>query len=93
VGKEWHCLPLPDLGTGGFAFGINNQGQIVGDIASTDGTTFYAALWQNGALKNLKTLPEDFAAIASGINDKGQVWEVPWTPASTGPMPLSGRMA
>src|SRR5215469_3977868 len=35
--------PLPDLGTGGFAFGINNQGQIVGDVASSDGT-FYAAL-------------------------------------------------
>jgi probable HAF family extracellular repeat protein len=71
--KNGTVFPLPDLGTGGFAFGINNVGQIVGDVGSTDGATFYAALWQNGALKNLKTLPEDFAAIASGINEKGQV--------------------
>jgi probable HAF family extracellular repeat protein len=72
-GKNGTALPLPDLGTGGFAFGINNQGQIVGDVASPDGTTFYAALWRNGAITNLHTLPGDFAAIASGINDKGQV--------------------
>jgi probable HAF family extracellular repeat protein len=67
------AFSLPDLGTGGFAFGINNQGQIVGDVASPDGTTFYAALWRNGAITNLRTLPGDFAAIASGINNQGQV--------------------
>jgi probable HAF family extracellular repeat protein len=71
--KNGTAFPLPDLGTGGFAFGINNQGQIVGDIASPDGTTFYAALWRNGAITNLRTLPGDFAAIASGINNQGQV--------------------
>jgi probable HAF family extracellular repeat protein len=71
--KSGTAFPLPDLGTGGFAFGINNQGQIVGDVASPDGTTFYAALWRNGALTNLRTLPGDFAAIASGINNQGQV--------------------
>ena len=63
--------PLPDLGTGGTAFGINNQGQIVG-LVNSPGTIF-AALWENGALKNLHTLPGDFAAIASGINNRGQV--------------------
>src|SRR5258708_26039202 len=71
--KNGTAFPLPDLGTGGFAFGINNQGQIVGDVASPDGTTFYAALWRNGAITNLRTLPGDFAAIASGINNQGQV--------------------
>jgi probable HAF family extracellular repeat protein len=71
--KNGTVLALPDLGTGGFAFGINNQGQIVGLVSSPDGTTFYAALWRNGALTNLRTLPGDHAAIASGINDKGQV--------------------
>jgi probable HAF family extracellular repeat protein len=66
--------PLPDLGNGGFAFGINHQGQIVGDVASSDGTTFYAALWPNSTtITNLGTLPESFAAIASGINSRGQV--------------------
>ena len=57
---------------GAAAFGINNQGQIVGLVPSVDGSTFSAALWQNGAVKNLGTLG-DHAAIASGINDKGQV--------------------
>ena len=66
--------PLPDLGTGGFAFGINNQSEIVGDVTSSDGTTFYAALWPNSTtIKNLGTLPGSFAAIASGINSNGQV--------------------
>jgi probable HAF family extracellular repeat protein len=58
---------------GAAAFGINNQGQIVGLVPSLDGSTFSAALWQNGAIKNLGTLPGDFAAIASGINNQGQV--------------------
>ena len=64
---------LPDLGNGGFAFGINNLSQIVGTVGSADGTTEYAALWRNGAITNLRTLPGDFAAIASGINNQGQV--------------------
>jgi len=65
--------PLPDLGNHAhnFAFAINDQGQIVGQVDSLDGTTRYAALWQNGALTNLGTL--DFAAVASGINNQGQV--------------------
>ena len=33
----------------------------------------YGALWQNGTLTNLKPLPGDYAAIASGINNRGQV--------------------
>ncbi|HEV2442459.1 MAG TPA: hypothetical protein VGT07_08040 [Steroidobacteraceae bacterium] len=69
--NEHTVLPLPDLGAGAFAFGINNQGEIVGTVG--DGGTQYAALWQNGMLINLHTLPGDYAAIASGINDKGQV--------------------
>lgn len=72
-GKNGIAVPLPDLGTGGFAFGINNLGQIVGTVGSADGTTEYAALWRNGAITNLRTLPGDFAAIASGINNQGQV--------------------
>src|SRR5271156_784363 len=44
-----------------------------GTVGSADGSTQFAALWLNGVLKNLGTLPGDFAAIASGINDKGQV--------------------
>src|SRR5262249_55395972 len=55
------------------AFAINEQGQIVGQVRSPDGTTFLAALWQHGALTNLGTLPGDNAAFATGINNHGQV--------------------
>jgi probable HAF family extracellular repeat protein len=61
------AFTLPDLGTGAVGQGINNQGQIVGTVGSSDGTTQYAALWQNRAITNLGTLPGDFAAIATGI--------------------------
>jgi probable HAF family extracellular repeat protein len=67
------AFPLPDLGTGAIGQGINHQGQIAGTIGSADGTTEFAALWQNGALTNLGTLPGDFAAIGTGINNRGQV--------------------
>jgi probable HAF family extracellular repeat protein len=70
--------PLPDLGNGAIAYGINNQGQIVGTVVSSDGTTQYGALWQNGALTNLGTLAGDFAAIATGINSHGQVVGSTW---------------
>jgi probable HAF family extracellular repeat protein len=75
-GVSWEngtATSLPDLGHGAVAQGNNNQGQIVGNVGSADGTTFYAAVWQNGTLTNLGTLPGDVAAIASGDNSKGQV--------------------
>jgi probable HAF family extracellular repeat protein len=78
-GVSWEngiVSPLLDLGTGAIAQGINNRGQIVGQVGSPDGTTFYAAVWQNGAdgaVTNLRTPPGDAAAFASGINDRGQV--------------------
>jgi probable HAF family extracellular repeat protein len=68
------AFQLPDLGrTGSDAYAINNHGQIVGYVTSTDGTTIYASIWQNGGVTNLRTLPGDFAAFATGINNQGQV--------------------
>jgi len=67
---------LPDLGTGGTAFGISNRGQIVGLVNTPDKSTFYAAVWQhgaNGAVTSIGVLPGDHAAFATGINDRGQV--------------------
>lgn len=65
---------LPDLGVpGAVGIAINDQGQIVGQVVSADGTTAHAALWQNGAITNLGTLPGDFGSYASGINNQGQV--------------------
>jgi probable HAF family extracellular repeat protein len=55
------------------AVGINDQGQIVGQVVSADGTTVYGALWQNLEITNLRTLPGDFTSFAEGINNQGQV--------------------
>ena len=76
--KDKTAFVLQDLGGTGsnFAYVINNRGQIAGQIGTADGTTFYAAAWLNGAdgaVTSLGVLPGDFAAFATGINDRGQV--------------------
>jgi len=72
------AFPLADFGIprSNRASGINNRGQVVGRVRSPDGTTFVAALWQNGAngaVTNLGILPGDSASWATGINNLGQV--------------------
>jgi probable HAF family extracellular repeat protein len=58
---------------------ITTGAKLLGQSAAlTDGTTQYGALWQNGVLTNLGTMPGDFAAIATGINDRGQVVGSTW---------------
>ncbi|MGA7313089.1 MAG: hypothetical protein WBX22_03880 [Silvibacterium sp.] len=76
---------LKDLGTGfgGLAYGNNNRGQIVGSVFVNPGgfPIRYGALWQNGTLTVLNPehlLPGDIAAIATGINDLGQVVGSTW---------------
>ncbi|HKF05944.1 MAG TPA: hypothetical protein VKB49_26730 [Candidatus Sulfotelmatobacter sp.] len=72
---------LPDLGVKGvnLAWDLNDQGQVVGETLSSDGSTVYAALWQNpNEIKSLGTLPGDIGSLASGINNKGQVVGSTW---------------
>jgi probable HAF family extracellular repeat protein len=67
---------LKDLGgtSSNIAYVINNQGQAAGQVRSADNTTFVAARWDaDGTLTNLGILPGDFAAFATGINERGQV--------------------
>ena len=72
--KNDTAFPLPDLGhAGGGAYAVNGHDQIVGYVQSADNTTIVAALWQDGVLTNLGILPGDFAAFATGINNRGQV--------------------
>jgi probable HAF family extracellular repeat protein len=65
---------LPDLGVpGALGNGINDQGQIIGQVVSADGTTAYAALWQNPqTITSLGTLPGDVSSLGEGINNQGQ---------------------
>lgn len=73
---------LKDLGTGAgaIAYGNNNRGQIVGSVFVTPGGAIrYGAIWQDGTLTVLDHLPPgDIAAIATGINDLGQVVGSAW---------------
>jgi probable HAF family extracellular repeat protein len=64
---------LPDLGNTSMAWGLNDQGQIVGTVGSADHTTQTGAVWLNGKLTVLGLLPGDFGGIAFGNNNKGQV--------------------
>ncbi len=73
VWEYGYPTPLPDLGITGSneAYGINDQGQIVGTVSN--GTFFYAALWQDQTLTILKALPGDILALGEAINNQGQV--------------------
>jgi len=67
-----YCVPLADLGIhAAIAYAINEPSQTVGTVPSL-GTGGLAALRQNGTITNLGTLPEDFAALATRINNHGQ---------------------
>jgi probable HAF family extracellular repeat protein len=78
----WQDGTVTDLGNlggdGGFggnhACAINNQGQVVGHSDLTGDTTFHAYLWtKETGMKDLETLQGDFASVAIGINDRGEV--------------------
>jgi len=72
--KNGTAIPLPNLGrTGSDAYAINDHDQIAGFVTSPDGSTIFASIWQNREVTNLGTLPGDFAAFATGINNRAQV--------------------
>ena len=64
-------LPLIGLDTDGIAFGINNQGQVVG-YSGTCTSVNEAVVWQNDTATALPPLG-DPGAIAFEINDFGQI--------------------
>lgn len=55
-----------------FAFGINNHRQVVGRATMPSGET-HAALWDEGQLVDLGTLPGGTYSEAYAINDAGQI--------------------
>jgi probable HAF family extracellular repeat protein len=62
------------LGGGNHACAINNKGQVVGHSDLTGDTTFHTFLWTwETGMKDLGTLPGDFASTAVGINDPGVI--------------------
>lgn len=64
-------LPTVDDDPDGFAFGINDQGQAVGDSGNCSGTVIHAVSWENGTASQLP----DFGngSIAQYVNGRGQI--------------------
>lgn len=59
---------LTDAPVGG-SVGINNRGQVVGEVEHLEDATFHAFIWDNGVFTELDATPSD----ALGINDRGQI--------------------
>ncbi len=66
-------LALPGTDTGGYASGINDSGQIVGQTWGSDTTQSHAVLWQNGTFQILPALPGESTAAAVAINNSGLI--------------------
>jgi probable HAF family extracellular repeat protein len=69
---------LDDLhGGGGYAYDVNNNGQVVGSAFSADltplGAMQHAVLWQNDVISDLGLLPGDQDSAAVAINSFGQI--------------------
>jgi len=59
---------------GNVAFGINNQGEVVGNSDLPGDTTFHAFLWTKGTrMQDLGTLSGDVASLSISINDAGTI--------------------
>jgi probable HAF family extracellular repeat protein len=78
--KDGSMTDLGNLGgTGGIAgnhaCAINSRGQVVGHSELTGNTSFHGFLWtrEAGKMLDLGTLDGDYASLALGINDSGEV--------------------
>ncbi len=71
-----HLLPIGPRATGSLAFDINDHNEIVGTLSlpfSHGDLSAHAALWRNGQLTDLGTLPGYPSASAHCINSKGDI--------------------
>jgi probable HAF family extracellular repeat protein len=79
----WEKGKVTDLGNlggktgqagGNIAYGINHQGQVVGNSDLEGDTTFHAFLWTKGTgMQDLGTVSGDVASVSISINDAGSV--------------------
>ena len=68
--QDLGTLP-PDYANGSVGWGVNDSGQVVGDVNS--GSIDHAFVYSNGVMHDPGTLPGYLDSDAYGINDSGQV--------------------
>lgn len=68
--KAMTALPLPPRYTWGFAYYINERGQVFGDISA--GQFAHAARWDSGRLIDLGAPPGFTGAAVQGANGRGE---------------------
>jgi probable HAF family extracellular repeat protein len=92
-GTARRLAELPDQ-VGGFAIGINNAGQIVGQIfGKTDGLSWgHAVIWENGTVTDLGALGGT-SAWANAINSRGQIAAIRLTPSEEAVLVYRGTVA
>lgn len=66
-----HALPTLGGDPDGFAFWLNDRGQVVGYSGTCGGATIHAVSWTNGVASQLPELGT--GAIAENINNQGQI--------------------
>ena len=66
-------LPLLSPGATGIAYDINNNSEVVGLTYFPDSQSYRAAVWRNGGIEQIGTLPGDISSFPQAINDAGQV--------------------
>ncbi len=70
--KRRAALPMPPPYTYGYANGVNDRGQIIGDISATD-EIVHTALWGDGRMTDLEAPSGYTNSIGSGLNNRGEV--------------------
>ncbi|NJL58569.1 MAG: hypothetical protein HC887_01865 [Desulfobacteraceae bacterium] len=68
----WENGLMKDLGEG-YALGINNMGQVVGQSGYYRNNNNHALLWDNGSARDIGTLYGSGNSVALAINDSGYV--------------------
>ena len=68
--KTMVALPLPQPYTWGFAYCVNERGQVFGGISA--GEVAHAALWSGGRLSDLGAPPGFTGSVAQGANGRGE---------------------
>jgi probable HAF family extracellular repeat protein len=84
----WEDGRMKDLGNlggtnatlGPFLFGLNNRGQVVGNMMLPGDVFFHAFLWDGRKLSDLGTFSGANKSVAFGINDAGEVIGAAWLP-------------